>query len=93
MKNSGKSSNSWHLYVLRCCDGTFYTGITNNLARRLWQHNKGTASRYTRSRTPVTLIYHERCDGRSNALKKEYQLKVLSRTEKEEYIQLKGKRR
>jgi predicted GIY-YIG superfamily endonuclease len=79
-------SIAWHLYVLKCHDKTFYTGITNDLTRRLEQHNSGTASRYTRSRLPVKFMYQERCRGKSSALKKEYAFKQLSRQEKEEYI-------
>jgi len=80
----------WHLYILNCRDNTLYTGITTDLERRVQQHNKGTASRYTRSRLPVTLVYHEPCRGRSQALKKEYALKQLSRTEKRDYIKNNG---
>lgn len=79
-------SGAWLLYILKCRDNTLYTGITNDLPRRLAQHNNGTASRYTRSRLPVKLIYQERCRGRSSALKKEYKMKQLSRKEKEAYI-------
>jgi putative endonuclease len=80
----------WYLYLLECNDGTLYTGITNNLERRVQEHNNGTASRYTRSRLPVKLLYQERCKSRSSALKKEYGLKELSRKEKKEYIKLKA---
>jgi predicted GIY-YIG superfamily endonuclease len=76
----------WVLYIIKCRDGTLYTGITNNLARRVKQHNDGSASRYTRSRLPVKLVYQESCRGRSQALKKEFAVKSLSRKGKEEYI-------
>lgn len=76
----------WFLYILKCGDGTLYTGVTLDLDRRVAQHNNGTASRYTRSRLPVRVIHQERCKDRSSALKKEYAMKQLSRTEKEEYI-------
>jgi predicted GIY-YIG superfamily endonuclease len=85
-KKRSKKTVAWLLYILKCSDNTLYTGITNDLPRRLAQHNNGTASRYTRSRLPVQLIYHEKCRGRSSALKKEYELKQLSRKEKEAYI-------
>ncbi|HYA89092.1 MAG TPA: GIY-YIG nuclease family protein [Nitrospirota bacterium] len=85
-KTKDKKSNQWFLYILRCCDSTFYTGITNDLQRRLDKHNDGTASRYTHSRRPVTLIYHERCRNKSTALKKEHTVKSLSRGEKVQYI-------
>lgn len=79
----------WRLYVVKCRDGTYYTGITNDLDRRIDQHNSGKASRYTRSRMPVTLIYCEGCRNKSSALKKEMRMKALSRQEKEEYIKKK----
>lgn len=82
-----RKSCRWHLYILECSDGTLYTGITNDLARRIEQHNSGRASRYTRSRRPVKLIYKEPCRGKSSALKKECRIKALSRKKKEEYIE------
>jgi len=72
--------------VLKCRDNTLYTGITTDVSRRVQQHNSGIASHYTRSRIPVKLIFSEPCRGRSQALKKEYAIKQLSRKEKEEYI-------
>jgi putative endonuclease len=81
----------WHLYILKCSDGTLYTGITNDLLRREAEHNRGTASRYTRSRRPVEVIYQEPCRGRSGALRKEYAIKQFSRKEKEAYIKAKSK--
>ena len=56
----------WFVYVLRCVDGTLYTGITKDLARRCQQHNDGVASRYTRSRRPVKLVYQERQSSQSS---------------------------
>jgi predicted GIY-YIG superfamily endonuclease len=85
-KKTGRPSRRWYLYVLKCSDGTLYTGITNNLSRRIEQHNAGKASRYTRSRRPVKLVFQEPCRGRSSALKKECALKSLSRKEKEDYM-------
>jgi predicted GIY-YIG superfamily endonuclease len=79
-------SDRWYLYMVKCSDGTLYTGITNDLHRRLSEHNNGTASRYTRSRLPVRLVYREPCRNKSSALKKECQIKSLSREEKEAYI-------
>jgi putative endonuclease len=84
-----KKPSGWHLYILQCSDNTYYTGITNDLDRRLTQHNSGTASRYTRSRLPVALHYSEPCRGKSAALRKEYKIKNLTRKEKEEYMQQK----
>ncbi len=76
----------WFVYILECRDGSFYTGVTNNLERRQHQHNDGTASRYTRSRRPVTLRYQELCGSRSQALIRECSLRLLSRKEKEELV-------
>ncbi len=87
MRNtSPKVKKGWFLYVLECSDGTLYTGITNDLSRRLAQHNNGKASRYTRGRLPVKLVHAERCRDRSRALKLEYALKQLSRNEKIAFI-------
>ncbi len=81
-----KRKRAWSLYILKCCDDTLYTGITNDLPRRVEQHNNGLASRYTRSRLPVKLVYQEPCRGRPSALKKEYAIKQLSRKEKKAYM-------
>ena len=85
-KKKKKKAAAWLLYVLKCRDNTLYTGITTDVSRRVQQHNSGIASHYTRSRIPVKLIFSEPCRGRSQALKKEYAIKQLSRKEKEEYI-------
>ncbi len=77
---------TWTVYIVECSDGSFYTGITNNLSRRLDQHNAGRASRYTRSRRPVEAIYQEGCVSRSEASIREGALKALSRKEKEKLI-------
>ncbi|HEY5649634.1 MAG TPA: GIY-YIG nuclease family protein [Nitrospiria bacterium] len=77
---------SWVLYILRCGDGSLYTGITNNLAHRFAEHQKGRASRYTRGRGPLQIVYGKACRGRSEALKMELAVKALSRTEKEALI-------
>jgi len=76
----------WQVYILRCSDDSFYTGITNNLDRRLKQHLRGTASRYTRSRLPVELLYSEPQADHSSALKREFAIKQLPRKEKERLI-------
>ena len=76
----------WFVYILRCTNGSLYTGITIDLVRRLEQHNAGTASRYTRSRLPVTLEYQEEPRTKSNALKRELAIKALSRKKKEALI-------
>ncbi|HEX9282478.1 MAG TPA: GIY-YIG nuclease family protein [Gemmatimonadales bacterium] len=70
------------MYILRCRDGSLYTGVTNDLTRRLRRHNAGTASAYTRSRRPVRLVYQERQPDRSAALRREAALRRLSRAAK-----------
>lgn len=70
------------MYIVRCSDDSLYTGITNDLSRRLALHNAGRASRYTRARLPVTIVYREGCADRSAALKRERALKALSREAK-----------
>jgi predicted GIY-YIG superfamily endonuclease len=81
---------TWIVYLLRCGDGSLYTGITNNVSRRCEQHNAGTASRYTRSRLPVALVYQEAQASRSLALKREAAIKATSRQEKESLIRKAG---
>ena len=82
------TNKTWFLYLVRCADGSLYTGITNDVPRRCKQHNAGTASRYTRSRLPVELIYQESQPSRSMALKRELAIKAMSREEKESLIRL-----
>ena len=73
---------AWQVYMLRCADRSLYTGITNDLARRLRQHDSGRASRYTRSRRPIALVFVVRAANRSAALKREAAIKRLTRIEK-----------
>jgi predicted GIY-YIG superfamily endonuclease len=73
----------WFVYILRCADGTLYTGITNDLQRRCRQHNEGKASRYTRCRRPIRLVYHEVVADRSEALRREAAIKALTRQQKQ----------
>lgn len=82
----------WHVYLLRCADGSLYTGITTDCDRRLSQHNAGTAAKYTRTRLPCELVYQETLPTRSAALKRELAIKALTRAEKELLI-AKGRRR
>ena len=70
------------VYMLRCADGSLYTGWTNDLTRRLAAHNAGTASKYTRPRRPVELVYHETFATREEAMAREWAIKQLSRAEK-----------
>ena len=75
-------TSSWLCYILRCADDTLYCGITNDLDKRIVTHNAGTASKYTRVRRPVELVFTESCDDRSAALKREMEIKNLSREKK-----------
>jgi predicted GIY-YIG superfamily endonuclease len=91
--NNGKNEpagDTWIVYMLRCADGSLYTGITMDVNRRCRQHNAGTASRYTRSRRPTCLVYQEAQPSRSLALKREAAIKALSRREKMGLIRLAG---
>ncbi|MBQ6823427.1 MAG: GIY-YIG nuclease family protein [Clostridia bacterium] len=79
----------YYVYILKCADGTYYTGITTDPARRLQEHNAGTAAKYTHppSRRPVEMIYTEEAGDRSNASKREYEIKQLTRKQKEGLMQ------
>ena len=72
----------YQVYILRCGDGTLYTGITNDLPRRLAAHSSGRGAKYTRSRLPVALVWQEAQPDKSAALRRERQIKALSRAEK-----------
>ena len=76
------SGKEWFVYMARCADGSLYTGIAKDVTRRCQQHNAGTASRYTRSRLPVELLYHEPHPSQSSALKREVAIKAMTRREK-----------
>jgi putative endonuclease len=76
----------FYCYILECVDGTFYTGWTTDPDRRLKQHNKGTGSRYTRSRLPVKIVYLEPQPDRVTAMKRERAIKRLSREKKKKLI-------
>ena len=73
---------NWFCYLLRCADDTLYCGITNDLEKRLAAHNAGTASKYTRTRVPVKLVFAEPCADRSVASKREREIKRMPRSEK-----------
>ena len=73
---------TWSCYILRCADDTLYTGITNDLSKRLAAHNAGTAAKYTKTRIPVQVVFVENCADRSAALKRELQIKSLKRPDK-----------
>ncbi len=73
----------WYLYMLRCGDGSLYTGITTDVPRRLRAHRQGVGAKYTRGRAPLELVYQERCGTHSQALRRELEVKSLHRSEKQ----------
>jgi len=76
----------WYLYILRCKDDTLYTGITTDVEKRLEAHRSGKGAKYTRGRSPLELVYRESCGSHSEALKRELEIKALSRQEKQQII-------
>jgi len=76
-----------YTYILKCKDGTFYTGWTNNLEKRLKDHNEGKGAKYTKARRPVELIYYEAFETKEEAMSREYAIKRMKRSEKEALIQ------
>ena len=78
----------WYVYIVECADGSFYTGITTDVKRRLLEHNYSFKSaKYTRSRRPVRLVWSKEAANRSEASKEEYRIKRLKRKQKRELIQ------
>ncbi len=84
----------WHMgnyvYILECSDGSWYTGWTNDLEHRVKTHNSGQGAKYTRSRLPVRLIYSEEYETASEARRREYAIKRLTRTQKEKLVEQSG---
>ena len=80
-----------YVYIVRCHDNTFYTGWTTDLNKRIKTHNAGKGAKYTKIRRPVELVYYETFESKSDALKREYQIKQLKRNEKEKLILSKKK--
>ncbi len=78
---------TWYLYILRCKDGTLYTGITTDVDKRLEAHRSGKGAKYTRGRSPLELVYRETCGSHSEALKRERKIKSLTREEKQKLIE------
>ena len=83
---------AYYVYMLRCGDGSLYTGSTDDVARRLKVHQSGKGAKYTRSRLPVALVYREELPTRSDALKREWAIKQLSRAEKLALIDTKNQK-
>ena len=82
-----KDNTIWCVYMVRCSDGTLYTGITNDLEKRIRAHNSGKAgARYTKSRRPVTLAYSEKAGSKSEAASLEYHIKKMARAKKKQLV-------
>lgn len=77
----------WKLYILRCRDGSLYTGITTDVEKRLEAHRSGKGAKYTRGRGPLELVYQEECGDHSAALKRELEIKAMTREEKLKLIE------
>ena len=78
--------STWKLYILRCGDGSLYTGITTDVQKRLTVHRSGKGAQYTRGRGPLELVYSEECGSHSDALRRELEIKGLTREEKKALI-------
>jgi putative endonuclease len=84
------SAGDHFVYIVECSDGTYYTGYTTNVERRVAEHNDGTAAKYTRGRRPVTLVHVETYDTQSAAMQREYAIKQLRRAAKERLVRDEG---
>ena len=80
----------WYLYILRCKDGSLYTGITTDVEKRLEAHRSGKGAKYTRGRAPLELVHREACGTHSQALKRELAVKAMTRTEKLRMLEMVG---
>lgn len=85
-ENSDASGGEHHVYVVECSDGSYYTGYTTDVERRVAEHNAGDGAKYTRGRRPVTLVHVEAFDSQSRAMQREYAIKQLSRPAKERVV-------
>ena len=81
----------WLVYIVQCADGTYYTGLTENLEERIGRHNTGNGAKYTKLKRPVRLVYCEECLSKVQAIKREIEIKKLSHRNKEYLIRF-GKR-
>jgi len=77
-----KKQQSWFVYILLCSDTTLYTGITNNITKRLEDHNKGIGAKYTKGRSPLSLIWQEKHPNKSSASKREHEIKSMTKKQK-----------
>lgn len=77
---------NWKVYVVRCRDGSLYTGISDDVRKRVEMHNTGKGARYTRGRGPVKLVYEENCGDKGKALKREHEIKKMDKSGKERLV-------
>lgn len=75
-----------YTYMVRCRDGSLYTGWTNDLEKRIQAHNQGMGAKYTKTRRPVELVYYEEYESKIQAMKREYEIKQLPKKKKEEMV-------
>ena len=85
LQNKGSYKMNY-TFILKCKDGSLYTGWTNNLEKRVKDHNDGKGAKYTKSRRPVTLVYHEEFETKEEAMRREYAIKQMTRAEKEKLV-------
>ncbi|MBR3295671.1 MAG: GIY-YIG nuclease family protein [Clostridia bacterium] len=78
--------DNWYVYIVRCSDDTLYTGITNDIDKRIEKHNSGKGAKYTKYRAPVVLVYSEMCKDRAEASRREYRIKQMDRAHKEQLL-------
>ena len=79
---SKSKESTWCVYILKCSDNTYYTGITNNIKRRIQQHETNKGAKYTKGRGPFLLVYQDKCNNRGEASQKEFSIKKLTLSEK-----------
>ena len=87
-KISGKCGKMNYTYIVQCKDGSLYTGWTNNLEKRIKAHTEGKGAKYTKARRPVKLMYYEEFSSKEEAMRREYEIKHMSRKEKETIISM-----
>lgn len=80
--NYGMSGKAWFCYILKCADGSLYTGVTTEPQRRARQHNDGAGAKYTRGRRPVKMVYCEPAPSRAEALRREHEIRIQPRARK-----------
>lgn len=87
LRQEGRRENMNYTYIVRCRDGTLYTGWTNNLEKRMEAHNSGKGARYTKSRRPVKLVYYEEFETKEEAMSREYAIKHMKKSKKEKLLE------